>query len=489
MMAIGITTAAISCGILLPTQASAAINLNLDIESPDKQNAQGHQGTQAIQSTMAAQVAQAAQAAQTAQATRDSQDNPTGSSAESSSIITANAIGGEDASVLASQETKDAAAPALSHDDVKNVEMRLNTPSLSAGEMAAKEAQQVAAQTAFSSNHKDANDQAQTNNSLIAQPKERVIYRDAYGNRVSKPVTESTDPQSLLATTAAGTTSAANSNTTITTTATDQNGTAPHNYASKTAMVGWKDLRVAVVYLSQPERVPHNDNDVDELTGASVIFDDYGRKRGNMDYVSDIIASELGAKTFELTRVRPYPDDHDELIYQASLELDLNEHPKIAVTPIFNVDDFDVVFIGYPIWWYDLPMPFYTFFLRYDLSGKIIIPFCSHGGSRPYKTFEVIRQLEPNAHVAYDQGLVIDRIDIPYRGKSIIHSWLQALKQAYEKGDLMTKLTQNNSLIAAPSVTSAFPVTESETETSAESGNANDPSNAGDAGNAGVALQ
>jgi flavodoxin len=64
-----------------------------------------------------------------------------------------------------------------------------------------------------------------------------------------------------------------------------------------------------------------------------------------------------------------------------------------------NPEDYDVIFVGYPMWWYQMPMLMYTFFDAYDLSGKTIIPFNTHEGSGDGGTYDDIKELEPNATV------------------------------------------------------------------------------------------
>ena len=68
-------------------------------------------------------------------------------------------------------------------------------------------------------------------------------------------------------------------------------------------------------------------------------------------------------------------------------------------TKITNFDDYDVIFVGYPNWWYDMPMVIYSLFKEYDFSGKIIVPFCTHGGSGFSQSIETIKRLEKDATV------------------------------------------------------------------------------------------
>ncbi|MDR0639724.1 MAG: hypothetical protein LBG27_12630, partial [Spirochaetaceae bacterium] len=79
----------------------------------------------------------------------------------------------------------------------------------------------------------------------------------------------------------------------------------------------------------------------------------------------------------------------------------------------------------YPIWWYDLPMPIYSFLDEYNFSGKTIIPFTVHGGSRLSGTVERIVRLEPRASVITD-GLAISRNDVTRSERDVI-AWLRRL--------------------------------------------------------------
>lgn len=81
---------------------------------------------------------------------------------------------------------------------------------------------------------------------------------------------------------------------------------------------------------------------------------------------------------------------------------------RSCAAEIENLDDYDVIFLGYPNWNADLPMPLYTFLESYDFSGKTIIPFVTHGGSGFSRTISTIAGLQPNATVVED-GLSISR--------------------------------------------------------------------------------
>ncbi len=127
-------------------------------------------------------------------------------------------------------------------------------------------------------------------------------------------------------------------------------------------------------------------------------------EKGNTHIIADLIAEETGADLFEITTVNPYPDTYDECTDVAKQEQNDNARPELADLPE-NLDGYDTIFLGYPIWWGDLPMAVYTFLESYDFSGKTVIPFCTHGGSGLAGTEETIEDICSGATVL--DGLAI----------------------------------------------------------------------------------
>ncbi len=103
-------------------------------------------------------------------------------------------------------------------------------------------------------------------------------------------------------------------------------------------------------------------------------------EKGNTHIIADMIVAETGADSFEIARVTPYPEAYRACTDEAQQEQNDNARPELTAT-VDNFDDYDVIFLGYPIWWGDMPMPVYTFLESYDFSGKTIVPFCTHEGS------------------------------------------------------------------------------------------------------------
>lgn len=136
-----------------------------------------------------------------------------------------------------------------------------------------------------------------------------------------------------------------------------------------------------------------------------------------------------GADLFSIQTSMDYPGDIDELIDYASSEQEEDVRPELT-SHIENLDDYDTVFIGYPLWWYDLPQVMDSFFDEYDFSGKTLIPFDVHNGSRLSDTVETIQELEPDARVITD-GFAISQSTVAEETESVaeeVSSWLQGLR-------------------------------------------------------------
>ena len=122
--------------------------------------------------------------------------------------------------------------------------------------------------------------------------------------------------------------------------------------------------------------------------------------------------------------LQEYPGSHDPLLEFAYNEKSDDARPELS-THIENLDGYDYIFIGYPNWNADLPMPLYTFFEEYDFSGKTIIPFVTHGGSGFSGTIRTIQSLEPDATVI-EAGLSISRNSVA-DAQADVKSWTDSL--------------------------------------------------------------
>lgn len=102
-------------------------------------------------------------------------------------------------------------------------------------------------------------------------------------------------------------------------------------------------------------------------------------EQGNTHIVAELIASATGGTLFRIEPATPYPDDYRACTEVAQREKRSKARP--ALVGDITAEEFDVIFLGYPNWWGDLPMCVYTFLEQHDWQGKIIIPFCTHEGS------------------------------------------------------------------------------------------------------------
>lgn len=94
--------------------------------------------------------------------------------------------------------------------------------------------------------------------------------------------------------------------------------------------------------------------------------------------VASYIHDAVGGDLFSIRVTDPYPSDYDECLDRAANERAQNARPELA-NRVENMDDYDIVFLGYPNWWYTIPMAIHSFVESYDFSGKTVIPFCAHG--------------------------------------------------------------------------------------------------------------
>ena len=177
--------------------------------------------------------------------------------------------------------------------------------------------------------------------------------------------------------------------------------------------------KILIAYFSVMET-----DGVDTMGGASRVAVD-GEVLGNNEYIAKIIQRETGGDLFSIETVQDYPTTHEPLLDFAYNEKAENARPELA-SHIENPDSYDVIFLGFPNWNADLPMPLYTFLEEYDFSGKTIIPFAVHGGSGFSRTIQTISQLQPNATVISD-GFSISRNNVAGAESEVVN-WLNNLK-------------------------------------------------------------
>lgn len=139
----------------------------------------------------------------------------------------------------------------------------------------------------------------------------------------------------------------------------------------------------------------------------------YFSNTGNTEEVAQQIAGLTGGTLAEIQRAEPYGD----LRQEAEAEIQNGERPAITVS-VDNVEDYDTIFVGYPIWWDEAPAMIATFLESYDFSGKMLIPFCTSASDSIDNSLHIFSELCPDAAIA--QGLTANDPDD-------VEPWLQGL--------------------------------------------------------------
>lgn len=192
------------------------------------------------------------------------------------------------------------------------------------------------------------------------------------------------------------------------------------NYDRMTQPAGGANgnAKILIAYFTVPET-----SGVDAVAQASRVVEN-GQVVGNVEFIANTIREETGGDIFAIETVQTYPGEHQALLDLAAAEMRANARPELS-TSISNLNDYDVIFLGYPIWNADLPMPVYTFLDIYDLSGKTVIPFTAHGGSGFAGTISTVASQESGAQVERN-GFSVSRNSVS-AAKGDIVSWVREL--------------------------------------------------------------
>ncbi len=144
---------------------------------------------------------------------------------------------------------------------------------------------------------------------------------------------------------------------------------------------------------------------------------------GHTHRIANYIQAQTGADQYEIVPAQEYPTDYEETTVVAQEELASNARPEIA-NPLPDVSNYDVVFVGGPIWWGEYPMVVRTFLDGVDLNGKTVIPFVTHEGSGLGNTKQVLEQQYPNAQVL--DGLAVRGTEAAEAEQTVV-DWLSGL--------------------------------------------------------------
>ena len=177
-----------------------------------------------------------------------------------------------------------------------------------------------------------------------------------------------------------------------------------------------------VVYFSVPETDNPNNMTRDE-DNSTVVVD--GKVLGNTEYLATLISEKTKSDLFRLEPKKAYPTNHQELLQRAKDEMENDE--RVELKENIDLTNYDIIYLGYPIWNADLPPVIQTFLENNDFSNKTVIPFCSHGGSGLSRTPEAIKEKLKDSKVITN-GFEIYRSDIE-EASDELDAWLKELNK------------------------------------------------------------
>lgn len=156
---------------------------------------------------------------------------------------------------------------------------------------------------------------------------------------------------------------------------------------------------------------PDNEDNISKV--LIVYFSHTGTTKGVSEYLHEVVGGDI----IEIKPVNPYPVGYHDALDPAKQEQKDNARPEIANT-IDDFDSYEVIYLGYPIWWGTTPMIINTFLESYDFSGKTVVPFATSGGTGISQSIKDIRSEIPDADVK--DGLLV-------KSNDDIIPWLQEL--------------------------------------------------------------
>ena len=176
----------------------------------------------------------------------------------------------------------------------------------------------------------------------------------------------------------------------------DAESAAPASEETSTAESGEEETEtnILVAYFSWADNAVLAD-DVDAVASPSVV------PPGNVQQLAGWVQEETGGDLFSIQVTDPYPSDWDACLSRANEERGDNARPELTGN-VDNLDQYDTVFLGYPNWWYGVPMALLSFLEENDLSGKQVYLFCSHGTGGLANSVNLITEAAPDAVISED---------------------------------------------------------------------------------------
>lgn len=203
----------------------------------------------------------------------------------------------------------------------------------------------------------------------------------------------------------------------------DESETIPEEAQKDTSKSSPADAesKILIAYFTWAENTVVEDEsriDVDATTSASVLVP------GNAARIAGWIQERTGGDLFSIVVTEPYSSDYDECLNRAADEKAANDRPEL-VYHVENMEQYDVVFLGFPNWWYTVPMAVHSFLGEYDFSGKTVIPFVTHGTGGMAGTIDDMTASLPDSAVVLE-SIGISRSEVE-GAQETVNGWLDGL--------------------------------------------------------------
>ena len=199
---------------------------------------------------------------------------------------------------------------------------------------------------------------------------------------------------------------------------------------------------ILIAYFSRVGNTEYPEN-IDATTSASVVVD-RTQQYGTTEYIARMIQQKAGGDLHRIETKEAYSTDFDEVVDQNHKEMQDGILPELKESNL-DISAYDTVFIGYPVWATDAPQAVLSFLKEYDLSGKKVIPFCTHDGYGAGSSYRTIAQACPQASVL--DGIAIEAKNVSTAENSIT-DWLASIDiQKTETKETAIKITIGSTVL------------------------------------------
>ncbi len=175
----------------------------------------------------------------------------------------------------------------------------------------------------------------------------------------------------------------------------------------------------------------------DDTLSSNKVLIVYLSRTNNTKAIAEIIHSNVGGKIIALELEKPYPENYQATVQQVATENESGYLPPLK-TKIDSIENYDVVFVGFPTWGMKLPPPMKSFLNQYDLSGKTVVPFNTNGGYGIGTSFQTVKELCPNSKildgfeikggVERDGQYLVIKDENAKEAETKVRTWLQKIK-------------------------------------------------------------